>query len=75
MDAMRRVKSSPDPAEGRAQLCDARAKKNLIWKADLADLPEVVSNSIFGVCARHSMATGRLGVVRSSRCRVLQFLL
>ena len=46
MDAMRRVKSSPDPAGARAQLCDARAKKNLIWKADLADLPEVVSNAI-----------------------------
>ena len=74
MDAMRRVKSSPDPAEARAQLCDARAKKNLIWKADLAIARSGVKLN-FGVCARHSMATGRLGVVRSSRCRVLQFLL
>ena len=74
MDAMRRVKSSPDPAGARAQLCDARAKKNLIWKADLA-IARSGFKLNFGACARHSVATGRLGVVRSSRIRVLQFLL
>ena len=46
VDAMRWVKSSPDPAEGRARLCGGWTKKKADLEGGSGGLPEVVSNSI-----------------------------
>lgn len=51
VDALRRVKSSPDPAGARAQLCDARAKKKADLEADLADCQKWFQTQFWRVCS------------------------